>query len=103
MLDMTNMTRTAAALGNESRVSILKWLRDPKEHFPPQSQGDVERDGVCGIFIAQKLGVTPATASEHLKILANAKLVTSTRLGKWTDFRRTQQGLDDFIELLKGL
>jgi len=43
-------------------------------HFPPQVDGDLVADGVCGVFIAQKLG-SAATASEHLKILSRAGLV----------------------------
>jgi len=29
----------------------------------PQKYGDLVRDGVCGLFIAEKLGVSPATAT----------------------------------------
>ena len=39
-------------------MEILTWLKRPKAHFPPQVDGDLLRDGVCSIFIAQKLGVT---------------------------------------------
>lgn len=49
--------------------------------------------GVCGAFIADKLGVTPATASAHLRILADAGLVTPTRLGKYTYFKRNDAAL----------
>src|SRR5262245_12796359 len=53
------------ALANERRLAILGWLKNPRAHFPPQVDGDLVRDGVCGVFIAHKLGVTQPTASEH--------------------------------------
>src|SRR6266545_4105042 len=49
----------AKALANERRLQILGWLKEPRAHFPPQVDGDLVRDGVCGVFIAQKLGVFP--------------------------------------------
>ena len=40
------------ALANERRLQILTWLKQPRAHFPPQVDGDLVRDGVCGLFIA---------------------------------------------------
>jgi hypothetical protein len=60
------------ALANGRRLEILNWLKDPRAHFPPQADGDLVKDGVCGVFIAQKLKVSPPTASEHLRILTHA-------------------------------
>ncbi len=56
------------ALGNERRLQILHWLKAPRSHFPRQVDGDLVRDGVCGVLIADKLGISQPTASEHLKI-----------------------------------
>ncbi|MFN2385038.1 MAG: ArsR/SmtB family transcription factor [Thermoanaerobaculia bacterium] len=78
------------ALANEKRLRILGWLKDPTRHFPPQVYGDLERDGVCGIFIAQKLGVTPPTASEHLRVLTQAGLLRARRIRQWTFYRRDE-------------
>jgi len=41
------------ALANERRLQILEWLRDPQAHFPPQVDGDLVKDGVCGALIAE--------------------------------------------------
>lgn len=60
------------ALANERRVQILAWLKDPVTNFPPQRDGDLVEDGVCGLFIADKLGVTQPTAGAHLKILVRS-------------------------------
>jgi ArsR family transcriptional regulator len=78
------------ALANEKRLRILGWLKDPRRHFPPQVYGDLERDGVCGVFIAQKLGVTAPTASEHLRVLTQAGLVRARRIRQWTFYRRDE-------------
>ena len=82
---------TVKALANEKRLRILGWLKDPRRHFPPQLYGDLERDGVCGVFIAQKLGVTQPTASEHLRVLAQAGLVRGRRIRQWTFYRRDEK------------
>ncbi len=79
------------ALGNERRLQILTWLKTPRAHFPPQVDGDLVRDGVCGVLIAAKLGVSQPTASEHLKILSHAGLVRSKRIKQWTFYRRDEQ------------
>ena len=53
------MKQALRALANERRLQILEWLRDPEAHFPPQVEGDLVRDGVCGVLIARKLRVNP--------------------------------------------
>ena len=39
--------RVLKVLASETRLTILEWLKDPVEHFPPQVDGDLIRDGVC--------------------------------------------------------
>jgi len=79
------------ALANERRLQILTWLKEPRGHFPPQVDGDLVRDGVCGVFIAEKLGVSPPTASEHLRILTQAGLVRAKRIKQWTFYKRDEK------------
>lgn len=83
--------RIFRALAHEKRLQILSWLKDPVSHFPPQVDGDLIRDGVCVLRIAEKLGVKQPTATQHLRILADAGLVIATRIGKWTFFKRNEQ------------
>ena len=78
------------AIASERRLQILEWLRSPTEHFSPQVDGDLVRDGVCGVLIAKKLGVSHPTVSEHLKILTEAGLVRGKRIKKWTFYRRDE-------------
>ncbi|GAU84992.1 helix-turn-helix transcriptional regulator [Bosea sp. BIWAKO-01] len=78
------------ALANERRLQILDWLKDPRAHFPPQVDGDLVEDGVCGVFIAEKLGISQPTLSEHMKVLVRAGLVTPKRIRQWTFYTRNE-------------
>jgi len=78
------------ALANERRLQILAWLRDPRAHFPSQMDGDLVEDGVCGMFIADKLGITQATLSEHMRVLTGTGLVAAKRIKGWTMYRRDE-------------
>ncbi len=84
------MQRALRALANERRLQILEWLQDPEAHFPPQVDGDLVRDGVCGVLIARKLRLSQPTVSEHLKVLAQAGLVRAKRIKQWTFYRRDE-------------
>ena len=79
------------ALANDRRLQVLGWLKDPRTHFPPQVDGDLVRDGVCGVLIARKLGVTAPTASEHLRILTRAGLLRPKRIKQWTFYKRDER------------
>jgi ArsR family transcriptional regulator len=78
------------ALANDRRLQILEWLKAPRAHFRPQVDGDLVRDGVCGLLIAEKLGVSQPTASEHLKVLSRAGLVRPKRIKQWTFYKRDE-------------
>ena len=81
------------ALANERRLMILNWLKQPQSHFPPQVDGDLVKDGVCGVLIAEKLGITQATLSEHMKVLTHAGLVRGKRIKQWTFYRRDEKAI----------
>ncbi|HEY1976280.1 MAG TPA: metalloregulator ArsR/SmtB family transcription factor [Candidatus Baltobacteraceae bacterium] len=81
------------ALANDRRLQILDWLKDPRSHFPPQVDGDLVKDGVCGGFIAEKLGVSQPTASEHLKVLVQAGLLKAKRIKQWTFYQRDEPAI----------
>jgi DNA-binding transcriptional ArsR family regulator len=83
--------RILRALANESRLRILAWLRAPTAHFPPQVDGDLTKDGVCGVLIAQKLRVSHPTVSEHLRILTEAGLIRGKRIKQWTFYKRDER------------
>src|SRR5690242_10976426 len=78
------------ALASERRLLILEWLKDPRAHFRAQADGDLVKDGVCGVLIAEKLGVSQPTVSEHLKVLSQAGLLRAKRIKQWTFYRRDE-------------
>ncbi len=84
-------TEVIKALASDRRLQVLSWLRRPRAHFPPQIDGDLIRDGVCGVYIARKLGVSQPTASEHLKILVRAGLLRARRIKQWTFYKREEK------------
>lgn len=79
------------ALANQRRLQILSWLKNPVAHFPPQVDGDLMKDGVCALFIAEKLGVSQPTASEHLRVLSQAGLLRVRRIKQWTFYQRDEE------------
>lgn len=81
------------ALANERRLQILEWLREPRKHFRAQVDGDLVEDGVCGLLIAEKLGVSAPTVSEHMRVLIAAKLVRAKRIKQWTMYRRNEAAI----------
>jgi DNA-binding transcriptional ArsR family regulator len=78
------------ALANRNRLRIFEWLKNPRRHFPPQTDGDLVKDGVCGLLIARKLRVSHPTASEHLKILTQTGLIRGKRIKQWTFYKRKE-------------
>ena len=79
------------ALASDKRLLILGWLRDPEANFPPQRDGDLVRDGVCSLLIAEKLGVSQPTCGEHLKVLSRARLVRGKRIKQWVFYQRDEE------------
>jgi DNA-binding transcriptional ArsR family regulator len=79
------------AMANERRLQILEWLKDPRKYFPPQVDGDLVKDGVCSLFIAKKLRITPPSASEHLNMLADAGLIRGKKIKQWTFYKRDEK------------
>jgi ArsR family transcriptional regulator len=80
------------ALGHPTRLAILGWLKEP-ESFPPQDQPAVEV-GVCLKHIQARADVSQSTASQFMATLQRAGLVTCTRIGQWSHYRRNDQAIE---------
>lgn len=93
------------ALANETRLNILKWLKDPVGNFPPQGGSLNEpvdlKGGVCVSSIQAKTGLSPSTVSNYLDVLQRAGLLLSERRGKWTYYRRNQAVIDKLAEYIQ--
>lgn len=102
MIDLASRA-AIRALASDKRLLILQWLKAPAEHFPPQTYGDLIHDGVCGVFIADKLGVTQPTASEHLKVLTQAGLLRAKRIRQWTFYKRDERRIRELRRALSRM
>ena len=89
------------ALNNDTRLKILKWLKDPDSNFPPHYESGLSFEvGVCVAFIQDKAGISQSTTSQYMSILHKAGFVVSTRIGKWTYYRRDEKKIVQFMEEL---
>jgi DNA-binding transcriptional ArsR family regulator len=95
-----NLDLALRALANDRRLQILDWLKRPRKEFLPQVDGDLMKDGVCGLLIARKLHVTQPTASEHLKILSAAGLIQGKRIKQWTFYKRDEREIRRIKKLI---
>lgn len=85
------------ALSNKARLQILQWLKDPANNFP--AEGCCE-NGVCVGQIQLKMGVTQSTASEYLSLLQRTGLLTVTRQGQWTYYKRNEDAIKELGKLI---
>jgi len=98
-----NLALVLRALANERRLRILSWLAEPTAHFPPQVDGDLVKDGVCGLLIARKLRISQPTLSEHMRVLVDAGLVRGKRIKQWTFYQRNEERLREVRTRLGGI
>jgi DNA-binding transcriptional ArsR family regulator len=80
------------ALGHPTRLAILRWLKEP-ESFPPQDVSTSEV-GVCLKHIQARAQVSQSTASQFMATLQRAGLVTCTRVGQWSHYRRNEAAIE---------
>src|SRR5216683_6473897 len=89
------------ALANPVRLQVLQWLRDPEHHFPmEQAIADPNEVGVCVSHIQAKTGLAQSTVSAYMASLERAGLVRSTRVGKWTHYRRDEERIAQLVDML---
>jgi len=86
-----NTVATLRAFASKPRLQILGWLKQPRAHFREQIDGDLVEDGVCGLLIAEKLGVSQPTVTEHMKLLVEIGAVRAKRIKQWTFYKRDEE------------
>ena len=86
-----NPVATLRAFASRPRLQILGWLKQPRAHFREQIDGDLVEDGVCGLLIAEKLGVSQPTVTEHMKLLVEIGAVRAKRIKQWTFYKRDEE------------
>jgi DNA-binding transcriptional ArsR family regulator len=85
------------AFASDRRLQILEWLKAPRAHFREQVDGDLVEDGVCGLLIAEKLGVSQPTVTEHMRLLVNIGAVRSKRIKQWTFYKRDEDRIRELM------
>ncbi|WP_083763742.1 ArsR/SmtB family transcription factor [Candidatus Korobacter versatilis] len=79
-----HLTEQLRAVADPTRRRILRMLGE-KGHC---SIG--ESTGLCARDIEAKIKLSQPTVSHHMKILADAGLITGQRRGQWTWYRRDE-------------
>lgn len=95
-----NLIEINKALSNPIRIDILDWLKKPEENFPPHLELGHFDYGVCLVFIKNKANLSQSTISQYMSQLQKAGLVDSKRIGKWTYFKRNEQNIKQYINIL---
>jgi len=90
------------ALDNDRRRQILEWLKDPRAHFAEQLDGNLVRDGVCGLRIAEKLKISQPTASEHLRVLVQGGFLRGKRIKQWVFYKRDEKRIREIKRAIMG-
>jgi DNA-binding transcriptional ArsR family regulator len=86
-----DLVATLRAFASKPRLQILGWLKQPRAHFREQVDGDLVEDGVCGLLIAEKLGVSQPTVTEHMRLLVDIGAVRAKRIKQWTFYKRDEE------------
>lgn len=84
------------ALASESRMEILRLLKNPKRYFSHQESADPVETGVCMHLIAERIGVSQPTMSRHIEILKAAGFVRVSRQQRWSYCSRDEPELVDY-------
>ncbi|MFE2095671.1 MULTISPECIES: helix-turn-helix transcriptional regulator [unclassified Streptomyces] len=97
--DLAALLEPLKALANPVRFQVLQWLREPEAHFPVDpAVTDPRAVGVCVSHIQARTGLAQSTVSAYMAVLERAGLVRSTRVGKWTHYRRDEERIASLIE-----
>ncbi|WP_080876247.1 ArsR/SmtB family transcription factor [Oceanobacillus timonensis] len=102
---MENLVEIFKVLGNEKRLEILQWLKDPASHFEKPvadiSKNLKEKGGVCVGDIQEKAQMSPSTVSHYLKMMQQVGLLNSERHGQWTYYRRNEERIEELTSKIK--
>lgn len=88
-MERAQVERISKALADQTRLMIFEALSSCKEMN-------------CGEIVAMR-GVTPATVSHHLKILADAGLIESRRRGQFVCNRVIPQAIENYTRALSRI
>lgn len=88
MMDRNNIEKISKALGDETRLVIFEAISSSDEMN-------------CGQIVSLQ-GVTPATVSHHLKILAEAGLIECRREGQFVYNKAIPETIEKYSQALSS-
>jgi DNA-binding transcriptional ArsR family regulator len=89
MMDRTQIEKISKALGDETRLMIFEAIAREKQMN-------------CGEIVSLQ-GVTPATVSHHLKVLADARLIACRREGQFVLNKVVPETMEEYTRSLTSL
>lgn len=95
-MNNSQIIEISKALSNKTRLKIFQWLKNPEEHFPPHKDIKHFNDGVCVSYIKEKSNLSQSTISNYLTIMEKCELITLTRHGKWTYYKRNEDIIEKY-------
>lgn len=102
--DADELVTVLKALANPARLQLMRWLKDPVDSFAEYEPiADRETVGVCVTHLQAKSGLAQSTVSSYMSTLEHAGLVTATRVGRWTHYRRDEERAERAFALLHEL
>ncbi|MFP4176729.1 MAG: ArsR/SmtB family transcription factor [Planctomycetota bacterium] len=83
-----NIARIFKVLSVENRVKIIQMLK---------------REVLCVGALASRLGISPAAASQHLRVLRDAELVVSEKRGYYVHYRLNPEMMSEWRDIADRL
>jgi len=81
----------------------MRWLEDPDGEFAQwEPIADRQEFGVCVSHLQAKSGLAQSTISSYMAVLERAGLVRSTRIGKWTHYKRDGDAVSRLAGMLRA-
>lgn len=87
--------------GNDTRLRILEWFKEPAAHFPPHHHTDLTADGVPADAVAAKLGVPGPVAETHLALLAALGLLRAHHVDGRVHYRRDDMRIAEVARIFE--
>ncbi|MER6348843.1 helix-turn-helix domain-containing protein [Streptomyces sp. NPDC001595] len=87
--------------GNDTRLRILEWLKDPAAHFPRQPRPGPLADGVTAETVAAKLGVPRPVADTHLTLLTALGLLRARTVHGRVHYRSDEVRIAEVARLFE--
>lgn len=88
-MNRTQIEKISKALGDETRLRIFEAI-------------SAKRNATCGEIVSLH-GVTPATVSHHMKILADAGLIRCRKEGQFVHSCAIPEAIEAYSRALKRL